>query len=68
MIDLPPRGATLAGALRALAPWLVAGAVYAGLGVLEPRLLLSWAEGIGFAFVAVWALPALVRRLRKRQP
>lgn len=65
MIDLPPRGTSLAGVARGLAPYVVAGAVYIGLGVLEPRLLLSWFEGIAFVFAAVWALPALARRLRR---
>lgn len=65
MIDLPPRGMSVAGVLRALGPYLLAGAVYITLGALEPRFLLSWTEGIGFVFLAVWVLPALVRRLRR---
>lgn len=52
-------------AARAVAPYLVAGAIYIALGAWEPRLLLSWAEGIAFVFAAVWAIPALYRRLRR---
>ncbi len=47
-----------------LALYLAAGALYVALGVLEPNLLLSWVEGAAFLLLAVWLVPALVRRLR----
>ena len=50
---------------KGLVPYLVAGALYVALGVWEPLFLLSWAEGIGFLLLAVWAIPALVRRWRR---
>jgi hypothetical protein len=44
---------------------LAAAAVaYVSLGVAFPELLFSWVEGAAFLLLAVWALPALVRRLR----
>jgi hypothetical protein len=46
-------------------PYLVAGALYVALGVWDTRLLLSWAEGIAFLMVTVWAIPALIRRWRR---
>lgn len=54
----------LAG-LGTLVLYLSAGATYIALGVLEPRLLLSWIEGAGFLLLAVWLLPFLVSRLRR---
>jgi hypothetical protein len=50
--------------VRELALYLVAGAVYVGLGVAVPELLFSWVEGAAFLLIAVWLLPALVTRLR----
>jgi len=50
--------------VRELAPYLAAGVAYIALGVAFPSLLLSWVEGVAFLLVAVWLLPALVRRLR----
>ncbi len=46
--------------------WLYAGAAlaYIALGVAFPNLLLSWVEGAAFLLLAVWLLPALVRRVR----
>ena len=44
--------------------YLAAGAVYIVLGVVIPELLFSWVEGAVFLLLAVWVLPALVRRLR----
>jgi uncharacterized membrane protein YbaN (DUF454 family) len=44
--------------------YVAAGVVYIAVGVAEPGLLLSWIEGTVFLLVAVWLLPALVRRLR----
>ena len=51
--------------VQGLVPYLVAGAIYVALGVAEPRLLLSWAEGIAFLMIVVWAIPALIRRWRR---
>ena len=53
------------GRLRGLVPYLIAGALYVALGVWDTRLLLSWAEGIAFLMLTVWAIPALVRRWRR---
>lgn len=50
--------------MRELALYLTAGVVYIALGVAWPDLLLSWVEGTAFLLLAVWLLPALVRRLR----
>jgi hypothetical protein len=50
--------------VRELALYLAAGAAYVALGVAVPELLFSWVEGAAFLLVAVWILPALVRRLR----
>ena len=44
--------------------YLVAAVAYIALGVWIPQLLLSWVEGAAFLLLAVWVLPALVRRLR----
>ncbi len=52
--------------VRSLAVYVTAGVVYVTLGVLEPNLLLSWVEGAAFLLLAVWVLPALVRRVRAR--
>jgi hypothetical protein len=65
VIDRPPSAAYFRLHLRALIPYLVAASAYIALGVWEPRFLLSWVEGIVFVFIAVWALPALLRRLRR---
>jgi hypothetical protein len=51
--------------LRGIVPYLVAGVLYVALGVWDPRFLLSWAEGIGFLLLVVWAIPASVRRWRR---
>jgi len=50
--------------VRELALYVAAGVAYIALGVVWPDLLLSWVEGAGFLLLAVWVLPALVRRLR----
>jgi len=49
---------------RATVPYLLAGGAYVALGVWDPRVLLSWAEGIIFVSMAVWAIPAFIRRRR----
>ena len=50
--------------MRELALYLGAAAAYVGLGVAIPELLFSWVEGAAFLLLAVWVVPALVRRLR----
>jgi hypothetical protein len=49
--------------MRELALYGVAGIVYVVLGVTVPELLFSWVEAAVYLLVAVWILPALVRRL-----
>jgi hypothetical protein len=49
---------------RALAQYLAAALVYVALGVVVPELLLSWIVGVAYVLVAVWVVPALVRRVR----
>ncbi len=49
---------------RPLAAYLLAAAVYIALGVIFPELLLSWIVGVAYLLVAVWLVPALVRRVR----
>ena len=44
--------------------YVAASVVYVALGLVEPNLLLSWFEGAAFLLLAVWIVPALVRRLR----
>jgi hypothetical protein len=51
----------LSGELRL---YLVAAVVYIALGVAVPDFLWSWVEGAAFLLLAVWIVPALVRRLR----
>ncbi len=43
--------------------YLVAAAAYIGLGVAIPELLFPWPVGVAFLLVAVWVIPALVRRV-----
>ncbi len=43
--------------------YLLAAAAYIGLGVAIPELLFPWPLGVAFLLVAVWVVPALVRRL-----
>jgi hypothetical protein len=47
-----------------LALYAIAGAIYIGISVLEPRAILSWVEGAGFLVFAVALVPLLLRRLR----
>lgn len=49
--------------MRELALYLAAAVAYIALGVWEPDFLLSFFEGAAFLLLAVWILPALVRRL-----
>jgi hypothetical protein len=50
--------------VRELALYLAAAAAYIALGVAFPDVLWSWVEGAAFLLVAVWLLPAAIRRLR----
>ncbi len=43
--------------------YLVAAVAYIGLGVAIPELLFPWPVGVAFLLVAVWVIPALVRRV-----
>ena len=49
--------------MRSLLLYLAAAVAYVTLGVIEPYFLLSWPEGVAFVLLAVWVLPALVRRI-----
>ena len=49
--------------MRDLLAYLAAGAVYVAVGVFIPELLLAWPVGVGYVLLAVWVIPALVRRL-----
>lgn len=49
--------------MRELALYLVAAGLYIALGVAYPSLLFSWVEGTAFLLLAVWIVPAFVRRL-----
>lgn len=49
--------------MKAALPYLAAGVAYIALGVAFPDLLLSWINGALFLLLAVWVLPAFVRRL-----
>jgi putative Ca2+/H+ antiporter (TMEM165/GDT1 family) len=50
--------------VRELALYLAAAAVYVALGVVVPEVLFAWVAGAAFLLLAVWIVPALVRRLR----
>ena len=50
--------------MRTLLLYGVAAAVYIAVGVAFPNFLLAWPVGAAYLLVAVWLLPALVRRLR----
>ena len=50
--------------MNELAPYLAAAAVYVALGVAVPAFLFSWVVGAVYLLLAVWVVPALLRRLR----
>ena len=52
------------GDRQALLLYLAAAVAYIALGVAVPELLLSWVEGAAFLLLAVWLLPAALRRGR----
>ena len=41
----------------------LAAVAYIGLGVFVPEVLFPWIGGVAFLLVAVWIVPALVRRV-----
>lgn len=62
----PSRRQELAGGLRALFPYLIAGLIFIALGVTDPRFMLNWSPGILLLVGVVWGVPALWRRIRTR--
>jgi multisubunit Na+/H+ antiporter MnhG subunit len=66
MIDPPPSIRYLRMHAATLLGYLVAASAYIAVGVWEPRFLLSWAEGILFLMFALWVVPAVVQRIRRR--
>ncbi len=62
--DMDPAGESILRHWRGATPYAIAALPYIGLGLWDQRFLLSWAEGITFCFLAVWAVPALWRRVR----
>ena len=50
--------------MRELALYLAAAALYVGVGIAVPEVLLAWPVGAASLLVAVWLVPAAVRRLR----
>jgi hypothetical protein len=51
--------------LRVLAGYCAAAAVYIAIGVAYNDFLLSVIVGMGYLVLAVWLVPAAVRRLRR---
>ncbi len=49
---------------RPLLPYALAFAVYVAFGVAVPEFMLSWPIGVGYLVLAVWLVPALLRRFR----
>jgi len=49
--------------VRELGAYVIAGIVYAGIGVFVPAFLFSWVVAAAFLLVAMWLVPAAVRRL-----
>ena len=45
-------------------PYAGAAVTYVVIGVVNTRFLLSWVVGFAYLLIWVWAIPALVRRLR----
>ena len=50
--------------MRETALYLLAGAIYVAVGVAVPEVLLAWPVGAAYLLLAVWLVPAAVRRLR----
>jgi len=49
--------------MRELGTYLAAGAVYIAIGLMVPDFLLSWVVAAAYLLVAVWLVPAGLRRL-----
>ena len=60
------RPAALNGHLLTLLPYVIAGVIFVGVGVLDPRFMLNWSPGILLLLVIAWAIPAAWRRWRRR--
>ena len=56
----------MSGAARELALYLVAAAVYIGIGLYNTNFLLSWPVAAAYLLVVAWLIPAAIRRLRAR--
>ena len=50
--------------MRETALYLLAGAIYVAVGVAVPEVLLAWPVGAAYLLVAVWLVPAAIRRAR----
>jgi uncharacterized membrane protein (DUF485 family) len=51
--------------MRELAHYVLAGVVYVAIGVAFPDFLFSWVVAAAYLLVAIWLVPAGVRRLRR---
>jgi hypothetical protein len=50
--------------VKHVALYLCAAAIYVGVGVAVPEVLFSWVVGAAYLLLAVWLVPALLRRVR----
>ncbi|MFN0147176.1 MAG: hypothetical protein ACKVT1_11745 [Dehalococcoidia bacterium] len=60
------RRKALLGDLRSLLPYLIAGALFIIVGLIDPRFMLNWAPGIALLLAVVWVVPALWKRRPRR--
>ena len=51
--------------MRELAGYVVAGVVYIAIGLAIPAFLFSWIVAAAYLLVAIWLVPAGLRRLRR---
>ena len=51
--------------MRELAGYVVAGVVYVAIGLAVPAFLFSWVVAAAYLLVAIWLVPAGIRRLRR---
>ena len=49
--------------MRELGGYVLAGVVYVALGLAFPSFLFSWIVAAAYLLVAIWLIPAGVRRL-----
>jgi hypothetical protein len=49
-------------AVQELAAYGIAGVVYVGIGIFVPAFLFSWVGAAAYLLVALWLVPAAVRR------